>query len=412
MPKTQREEPLYQRGPAGREYKLYPGRNGKLEVIWYDEARKRERSRSAGTADPEEGQRFLDKLWAEEHGGIPCCPTCGRPLDQRGELAAVLIANYLETKDEDDAVHPRLGHVIDFQNATGRLDDRCEQIDETWARTFRDWLAGKGDRERTPSTIENSLIQLAAAMRAGGVEPGFKTIPTTELNRTPQYRSDVDELAAMFLYCLDPQPRQGRTLSEKEWCRRRREREMLLRYLRAAVATWARPDAILDISTDPKRHQWHRNARVLALNPLGRRQTRKRRATIPIARQFAPHLDETAGFYIPVDSVKSAWESMALELGLPRDGESGMKLIRRSVSTIGRKRLGEAQWVQGQIFLGHHKPTTSDLYALPDPANLGLALEVTETVIDEIEARAPGAFYRDLTATGGNVLSIARGLKP
>jgi hypothetical protein len=67
----------------------------------------------------------------------------------------------------------------------------------------------------------------------------------------------------------------------------------------------------MDISTDHKRHQWHSNARVLALNPVGRRQTRKRRAIVPIAKQFAPHLDETKGFYIPVDSVKSAWESMA-----------------------------------------------------------------------------------------------------
>jgi hypothetical protein len=244
-------------------------------------------------------------------------------------------------------------------------------------------------------------------MRHGGVEPAFKTIPTTELNRTPQHRSDIAELAAMFRYCLEPKAR-----TDRDRARRRRERENLLRYLRASVATWARPDAVLDISTDARRHQWHAKARVLVLNPLGRRQTRKRRATVPIARQFAPHLDETKGFYIPVDSVKSAWESMAAELKLPGDGESGMKLIRRSVSHLARKRLGEEHWVQGKIMLGHHKPTTSDLYALLDPANLGRALAVTEAIIDEIEKRAPGAFYRDLTAIGGNVSSIARGLKP
>lgn len=39
-------------------------------------------------------------------------------------------------------------------------------------------------------------------------------------------------------------------------------------------------------------------------------------------------------------------------------------------------------------------PEVSDIYALPDPHNLGLALAATEAVIDEIEALAPGAFAR------------------
>jgi hypothetical protein len=404
MPATKREAPLYQRG----EFRLYPGR-GNLEILWYDDERKRETSRSAGTRDEEKGRIALDNLYVEKHGGVRLCPECGQPLRQNGDPVTVLIANYLETKDAKDAVHPRLAHVVRFQTETDRLEDRCDQVDREWAQDFREWLDEQPDRARAPSTIENSLIQLAAAMRFGGVEPGFKTIPTTELSRSPQHRSDVDEIARMFLYCLEPAGDTCR--SAKEITRRRRERQYLLHYLRAAVATWARPDAVLDISTDQKRHQWHSNARVLALNPLGRRQTRKRRAVVPIARQFAPHLDETKGFYIPVDSVKSAWESMSAELKLPADGESGMKLVRRSMMTLARKRLVEEHWIQCQIMAGHHKPTVSDIYALLDPANLGLALAVTEAIIDEIESRAPGAFYRDFTAIGGNVSSIARGLK-
>jgi hypothetical protein len=42
--------------------------------------------------------------------------------------------------------------------------------------------------------------------------------------------------------------------------------------------------------------------------------------------------------------------------------------------------------------LGHRKSTISDLYAIPDAANLGLALAATESIIDEIEALTPGAF--------------------
>ncbi|HYI40042.1 MAG TPA: hypothetical protein VE053_06960 [Allosphingosinicella sp.] len=387
MPATRRPKPLYQRG----EFRLYKGRGG-LEVVWYDQRRKRERSSSAGTSDERKGRIALDNLYVETHGGVPVCPECGRARDQSGELVTVLVANYLETKPAGDAVHPRLAHILDFQEATGRVEDRCDVVDSKWAGDFRAWLAGKGDRSRAPGTIENSLIQLAAAFRAGGVAPAFTTIPTIELNRTPQYRADVPTLAAMFKYALEPDLK----------------RDNLLRFLRASVATWGRPDAVYDISTERKRAQWHPRASVLSLNPAGRRQTRKRRATVPIAKQFAPHLNEVSGFYVPVSSVKRAWQSMAKELKLPDEGEAGTKLVRRSMMTLARKRLGEEHWIQGRMMAGHVPVNVSDLYALFDPANLGRALAVTEAIIEEIESLAPGAFYRDFTAQGGNVSPIAR----
>ncbi|MEM8695221.1 MAG: hypothetical protein AAGE05_04270 [Pseudomonadota bacterium] len=337
----------------------------------------------------------LDNLYVEIHGGVPVCPTCGQPLDQKGEMATVLIANYRETKPPKDAIHSRLDHVLDFMEMTDRIEDRCEDLDEEWAQSFRDWLGSREDRERAPGTIENGLIQLAAALRFGGVEPGFQTIPTIEVNRTPAYRADVETIAAMFRFAM----------SEK------RRSDNLLRFLRASVATWARPDAVYDINTAAKRRQWFSNARVLALNPDGRKQTKKYRPTIPVAHQFAAHLDGTKGVYLPVTSIKTAWKLMEAQLKLPGQGESGQKLIRRSVSTIARKRLGEEHWVQGKMMLGHHKASTSDIYALPDPVNLGRALAVTEAIIDEIEALAPGAFYRTFTADDTKVVPITNGKK-
>ena len=109
---------------------------------------------------------------------------------------------------------------------------------------------------------------------------------------------------------------------------------------------------------------------------------------------MAALLDEASGFYGGVDSVKSAFESMLDELGLPRQGETGMKLIRRSMATLARKRLGEERWVQGEIMLGHRKASTSDVFALFEPSQLGRALAVTKDIIDEIDKMAPGAFHR------------------
>lgn len=58
--------------------------------------------------------------------------------------------------------------------------------------------------------------------------------------------------------------------------------------------------------------------------------------------------------------------------------ESGVKLIRCSMPTIGRKRLGEEHWIQGRTLLGHVKFDVNDLYALPTPPILGRVLAVTE----------------------------------
>ena len=89
---------------------------------------------------------------------------------------------------------------------------------------------------------------------------------------------------------------------------------------------------------------------------------------------------------------KATWRRMEAKLGLPGEGQSGMKLIRRSVSHHARPLIGERDWIQGEAMLGHRKPSTSDIYALPDPAHLGVALAATQAIIDEIEALAPGAF--------------------
>jgi hypothetical protein len=173
-----------------------------------------------------------------------------------------------------------------------------------------------------------------------------------------------------------------------------KRRASLLRYLRVAVATWARPEEIFDLAEG----QWVSSAGVLNLNPPGRRQTKKHRTTIPIPRQFAPYLDEMRGSYMQVTLVRTSWDKMRKAIGLPTArAEAGEKLIRRSMATIARKRIGEANWTQGNMMLGHVKHSISDIYALPDPHNLGLALAATEAIIDEIEALAPGAFARPAT---------------
>lgn len=177
MPATKRPKPLYQRG----EFRLYRRADREaLEIVWYDETRKRERSRSAGTSIEREGRVALDNAYVEKHGGVPHCPTCGQPLKQESECLTVLVANYLETFPPKHAVHPRLAHVLDYLEAKGKNEERADQVDEDWVKAFRIWSAadpvilsgGKVRVEpRAPATTEGSLLQLAAAMRLAAWSP-------------------------------------------------------------------------------------------------------------------------------------------------------------------------------------------------------------------------------------------------
>lgn len=407
MPATRRQKPIYRRGP----FALYPRQGRNLEIVWYDGERKRERSASAGTRDPEDGKLAVDRMFLASTGARHC-PTCGRPWDvEKSPLLLSVIADYLllsEGKAGEKSAKTRLGHVVRYLNATnpGIL---ATAADEKFADAFRKWMLaeniaggqrGATKRPRSIGAVEGCLLQLAAAINsAPGQTARFKSAQPRDVAKSPAFRADVPMLAAMFNYCLRPDSQDTTHHFQKqpnEKLRRRRiaERANLLQYLRAAVATWARPDAIYDISAP----QWHSAARVLDLNPTNRRQTRKYRPKVPIARQFALHLDQMNGSWIDVTSIRASWDKMAAKLKLPKDGEAGEKLIRRSMATIVRKRIGEANWAQGQMMLGHVKASVSDIYAIPDPANLGLALSATETIIDEIESLAPGAYYRDFTA--------------
>jgi hypothetical protein len=398
MPRTRRPDPLYQRG----RFKLYPREGRNLEIVWYDEHRKRERSTSAGTTDLEGGKLALDRHYIQTTGGEYVPPT-----SRVSPMVAAVIADYTiasEDKASGDAIGHRLAHVVRYLGTLKDKEIRCDAIDERWIAKFRTWLAKQPitgnkwkkatSRTRSPATIENSVLQLAAAIRWARQTPGFETIPLPEVTRSPSYRADIPMLAAMFRYAL-ASPR----------------RANLLAFLRLSVATWARPDAVMDASTDPRRGQWMPSAKAFNLNPVGRRQTRKRRATVPVPDCICDWLNTVKGPVVAGGLSKATWRRMEAELGMPGHGESGMKLIRRSIATLARPIIGERDWdSQGEAYLGHRPPSTSDIYALPDPAHLGVALAATESLIRQIEALAPGAFwndsYRTFTANAGNVVAI------
>ncbi len=401
-----------------------------LQIVWYDAAAGRNRSRSTGTEDIEQAENELDAIYLQRERGQAVCATCGQLLRSGARhLLTDTIADYLVARDgrsSIDAIRPRLAHVTNYLTQTDRLSTACEDVDEDWIDAFREWAIeipivsplGKV-RERAPGTVEASVRMLAAAInfahnRKDTLFPaGFAAKSPEEVSRTPIYRADISMLAKMFRYCVAPERQPGET--DRVFTRRRRERAQLHRFLQISVATWARPDAAHDVSTDRKRDQWHSNARALNLNPRGRAQTKKYRPIVPVARQLAPLLDAHTGFYVSVDSVKSAFEAMQPVVGLPGDGEGGLKLVRRSMAHLARQKLGERDWIEGQIMLGHKKVTTSDTYAPFDTGYLGSALRVTEEIIEALEKIVPGAFGTPWSSEEHNrtaITAVKRGNHP
>lgn len=393
MPKTRRPKPLYRRG----DFSLLPRDGRNLEIIWYDRDLRRERSISAGTTDLDAGKIALDKQYLLATGG-----DYAPPVTRTSPFVSSVIADYQLAHGAQqisaDAIRHRLAHLAAYIATLSDKAVRCDTVDERWIGKFRTWLARQPipgtARQRAPSTIENSVVQLQAAIRWARQVPNFKPIPLTDVTRSPSYRADVATLAAMFRYCIEPLAR-----TDKERRKIIEARANLLAFLRLSVATWGRPDAIMDASTDPSRGQWNAQVRVFNLNPVGRRQTKKRRAMVPVPECIGAWLDTINGPVCPKELSKATWRRMQAELNIPFDGQGGMKLIRRSVSTLARRQLGEENWVQGRLMLGHVPLTVSDIYALPDPANLGRALAVTKSIIDEIEKLTPRAFYRSVTAS-------------
>jgi integrase len=403
------EEIIYERG----KYKLAWIRDaaGELrtpypQIIWYDRTEKRTRRQSAGTLDIEAAELALDSLFEKNERGRNLCPTCGRVTNEGRYLVTEAISAYViarQSRSSIGSIKSRLAHFVDYLTETDQLEIVCDDVSPETIEDFREWAAevpvvstaGNVIGDRAPGTIEATVRQLKAVVNFAHAErqtphaAAFSPLKPEEVDRSPTYRANVEVLARMFRYCTDPDEKNPKMRKRYlEW------RRNLLRYLQISVATWARPEAAHDISTDPKRDQWFPDHQAINLNPRGRAQTRKYRPVVPAARQIVPLLNDTEGFFVKVASVEKAWGEMAGKIGIPKS-HGGMKLIRRSMATLARRRLGERDWIEGQIMMGHRKASkVSDIYAPFEPDYLSRALTVTEGIIDEIERLAPGAFAK------------------
>lgn len=404
---------LYQRGKYWLDWDTRADgsfRSPYLAIFWYDSARGRTRSATTGTGDVSAAEKALDAKYLETEKGVSTCPHCGQPMRRAGFLVTNALNNYqvgvAEKRGSKDAIKARLNHVYKYIATLPDPGVICEQVDEDWIERFREWMAkqpiisptGK-HRTRSIGTIEASVIQLQAAInyaerrRDISTRALFKPRQASEVNRTPTHRADIKELAKMFRYALvlDHKPEIPADVVKVM----RQQRQPLLRFLRISIATVCRPDAAYDFSTEKRLQQWLPQHSVIQLNPKGRRQTRKYRATVKCPRQLVSELNATKDRYVGVRNVRTAWDNMATEIGLPSEGEAGQKLIRRSMGQLLRDPRRKVPEEMLEIQMGHRPiSSTTDVYAPYLPDYLAPCVKAIERIIDEIEKLAPGAYHR------------------
>lgn len=271
------------------------------------------------------------------------------------------------------------------------------------------WVDGQ-KRKRAASTVEESVIQLKAALNYAFRNRRVRYVPPlthkTRDQVTPQrtYRLSVETLGEMLDY----------TFRGAGNYKGHAERLMpMRRYLIAAICTLARPDAIFDMSVLAERGQWMVNEKRFDLNPAGRIQTKKVRPVVPVVDVLhswlsvtddrmvcgvRSHFDDRQHVEVlaqyRVASVRKAWSGICDEFRIPTGW--GPKLIRHSMATILANR--RVDLIELEMALGHRVlGKTSSRYAIFDPDYLGTVKGGLADVVADLTKMAGPALHAKLT---------------
>lgn len=358
-----RRDAIYQRGAFWLDHDR--GKNGAplspwLYICWYDQAKGRIRRKNTRERDVRLASNALDRHYLAVH----------KPTEAEKDSYSVSEAMtdyWLEhgsTAASADAIRARLKLVTRFnvEAEAGRLLDPFlpRQVDDDWIRRFRKWAeadpivarrkneqgewAESSRRKRAASTVEESVIQLKAALnfteKRSGHEPKFEHKTRAQVTPTRNDRLSIAAIGELLDFTIK---------GSGHYAGHADRLLPLRRYIIAAVTTLGRPDAILDMSITGSRGQWHPDMQVFDLNPAGRLQTKKYGAAVPIVGLLADWLGATNEWFVSgrknigtkevpvwqqyrVAAVKSAWNTAREQLKLPHGW--GPKLFRHSTATL------------------------------------------------------------------------------
>ena len=233
-------------------------------------------------------------------------------------------------------------------------------------RQFVDWMRERG---MSDGYMRRTLAVGQAALNRAHREGEIAAVPRVDLGLAPE-----------------GVPRE-RILSVEEAARLMASARLdhFRLYLMLAFGTAARPEAILELTT----FQVDCDARLIRLNPPGRRQTKKRRPTVPMCETLLPYLRGLPPGHViqykgrPLGTIRSAFRQARDRAGLSKDVSP--YTLRHSVATEMRKR-GVPVWeVAG--FLGHSSGyKTTERYAKFGPDHLSQAVQAIDAYFADLFA--------------------------
>jgi len=279
-------------------------------------------------------------------------------------IAQVLIS-YWEEHGKNVASAPSI--KISSRYCAEYWDDKT--IDDLRSRreqeSFQKWLRGKG---LSDSSINRTVMVLKAACNRAWANGEILGVPKFSM-----------------LTITDAPPR-GRPLEKHEVraLLQNANSDHIRRFIWLMLGTCSRPDAIFDLQTP----QVDFERGLIQLNATGRKQTKKRRATVRLPKTLVPILKEVEeGYYItfrgkPVKSVKGAWRKLRTRAELTDDVQPYS--LRHTMARHLRASGVDSWAVSNQ--LGHIKEGTSitSVYASADPSYLKEPLRVIDEYLADL----------------------------
>ena len=336
---------------------------------WFDPTTRQVRRASLGTDDLEQAKLNLAE-WII---------TAGSMRDERPEEVALetCLVRYYQHQARyllsAEAARYSLRKWSDFFAAA--------LVSDVTAERQREFVASMRAQSLSDGYIRRTLAVGQAALNRAHREGEIVAVPHIDLGLAPE-----------------SEPRE-RILSVEEAARLLATADLdhLKMYLMLAFGTAARPAAILELTT----FQVDCDARLIRLNPHERRQTKKRRPTVPMCNALLPFLRGLpAGPVVhyngrPLNSIKSAFYRARERAGLTRDVTP--YTLRHTVASEMRRR-GVPVWeVAG--FLGHSSGyRTTERYAKFGPDHLSQAVRAIDDLFANIwnaMRTLPGALFGD-----------------
>ncbi|HEX6013878.1 MAG TPA: hypothetical protein VFY87_19205, partial [Geminicoccaceae bacterium] len=258
--------------------------------VFWDEAPRKRRRATLGTDQlPAAKERLVS--WVHEHGHL-------EPEDPRHVTVAAVLDRYWHkhAKGQRSAEQARIAaaQILQFLGAA-TVSELTPQRQER----FRAWLA----QGRSPDTVSRVLSVLRAALRWSEKHQ--------ELTRVP-FIFDVKRAA----------PRE-RFLSVEELARLHDgfDCDYGRMFFWLQLGTAGRKEAILELT----RFRCDTRRRLIRLNPEGRGQTAKRRATLPLVPYLASLVEAGRDGYLvhhngaKLGDIKAAWRRARTKAGLGSD---------------------------------------------------------------------------------------------